>query len=384
MPDNEQKLQEYLDRMQHRQDGSALTFPNSLPPKMKELLAELAMVEKEITRLESQINQLKAEAKHEKEVHMESKSKEWERGTLKNHHESSPLPPDPNTICRRSNEVAFEIKALRFISKAIKEDHKLSDFSINEKAMNSRRFSTQKENTFYIGPYKNLVRFTSSSVDLKRIKNSSSVPLFQKLKVLMDGLQKVDLRFLIPSVSSPEKLLTLINRATLNISGNSINAQAIERFILRKPADSLDKQIFGKGDKYTKEMIVYELYGLDTPDPNIVFALCCGTRSSPAVKIYTADDVTAELERSKLEYLQAAIMVTSTKKIALPELLLRNMHDFAQDMDSLMEWMCHQLPTSGSLRKSIFDCLRGLHGGKASAVVEKIPYDFEFQYLLAI
>lgn len=33
-----------------------------------------------------------------------------------------------------------------------------------------------------IGPYKNLVRLTSSSMDMKCIQNSSSVPLLQKLK----------------------------------------------------------------------------------------------------------------------------------------------------------------------------------------------------------
>lgn len=33
-----------------------------------------------------------------------------------------------------------------------------------------------------IGPYKNLVRFTASSMDLKCIQNSASVPLFHKLK----------------------------------------------------------------------------------------------------------------------------------------------------------------------------------------------------------
>lgn len=99
------------------------------------------------------------------------------------------------------------------------------------------------------------------------------------------------------------------------------------------------------------------------------------------MKVYTADGVTNELERSKLEYLQAAIMVTSSKRIALPELLLRNMNDFASDKESLMEWVCQQLPTSGSLRKSIVDCFRG---GKGSAIVDKIPFEFEFQYLLAI
>ncbi|KAL0460171.1 UNVERIFIED_CONTAM: hypothetical protein Slati_0644300 [Sesamum latifolium] len=236
-------------------------------------------------------------------------------------------------------------------------------------------------------------------MDLKCIQNSSSVPLFQKLKVLIDGLKKVDLRFLshqqklafwinmynacimhgylqygVPSVFSPENLLALINKATLNIAGNTINAQAIEHFILRKPDESLVKEILGKGESDSKEIIVRELYGLETPDPNITFALCCGTRSSPAVKIYTADGVTAELERSKLEYLQAAIIVSSSKRIALPELLLRNMKDFAADRETLMEWVCQQLPTSGSLRKSIVDCFRGsAHSGRHLQLWRKYP-----------
>lgn len=102
------------------------------------------------------------------------------------------------------------------------------------------------------------------------------------------------------------------------------------------------------------------------------------------MKIYTADGVTGELERSKLEYLQAAIVVTSTKRIALPELLLRNMFDFGRDIGSLVEWLCQQLPASGSLRKSIVDCFKQVDGGKASAVVEMMPYEFEFQYLFVV
>lgn len=104
------------------------------------------------------------------------------------------------------------------------------------------------------------------------------------------------------------------------------------------------------------------------------------------VRIYTPDGVLAELEKSKLEYLQASIVVTSTKRIALPELLVQKMHDFAQDKDSLVEWVCHQLPTSGSLRKSMVDCFRSsiTSGGKVSHIVDKIPYDFEFQYLLYV
>ena len=102
------------------------------------------------------------------------------------------------------------------------------------------------------------------------------------------------------------------------------------------------------------------------------------------MRIYTADGVTAELEKTKLDYLQASIMVTSTKKIAFPELLLRNMLDFAIDTDSMVEWVCNQLPTSGTLRKSMVDCFRGHTPVKASTIVEKIPYDYEFQYLLTV
>ncbi|XP_051153039.1 uncharacterized protein LOC127266723 [Andrographis paniculata] len=568
MLDYEKKVHDYLEQLNNQQDpSSSLTIPNFLPPKMKEILAELSIVESEITHLESQIKHLQAQVKHEKEVNIETKYKQWGRGNLNKirQHESSPLPPNPNIISKRANEkIAFDTKAMHFINKAIKGDYNLSDFSVNEKVMNSKGFSSQKENKFQydggiynekisrksgilkppsplreprhhatprrdrnlevsnempahkagstplhleeeniqrwppnklsenimkclififvrllrtsrvmeleksgpiarstnfslsfraettsnlktsvmfqkdsrqqdpygvfdseesiprdIGPYKNLVRLTSTSMDLKCIQSSSSVPLLQKLKVLMDGLQKVDLRFLshqqklafwiniynacimhgylqygVPTVFGPENLLSLMNKASLNISGNDINAQAIEHFILRKPQDSAVKEILSKGNDNNKETIVRELYGLDTPDPNITFALCCGTRSSPAVKIYTAEGVITELERSKLEYLQASIVVTSSKRIALPELLLRNMNEFVSEPESMMEWVCQQLPTSGTLRKSIVDCFRGPQAAAAkpssssssssSTLVEKIPYEYEFQYLLAM
>ncbi|CAL0304066.1 unnamed protein product [Lupinus luteus] len=72
----------------------------------------------------------------------------------------------------------------------------------------------------------------------------------------------------------------------------------------------------------------------------------------------------------------------STKRVAFPELLLRNMFDFAMDTDSLVEWIFNQLPASGTLRKSMVDCFRGHSNVKASNIVEKIPYDYDFQYLL--
>ncbi|KAI7737056.1 hypothetical protein M8C21_009047, partial [Ambrosia artemisiifolia] len=170
--------------------------------------------------------------------------------------------------------------------------------------------------------------------------------------------------------------------ATLKIGDNTINAQVIEHIILRRQEATIVEKIYGKAEKNDKEAIFRKLHGLDSMNPNVIFALCCGTRSSPAVRVYTSDGVVNELERAKLEYLQASIIVTSAKKIGLPELLLRHMHDFAQDLESLVEWLCQQLPTSGVLRKSMVDCFRGINNAKVSSIVEKLPYEFEFQYLL--
>ncbi|MBA0807362.1 hypothetical protein Gohar_023170, partial [Gossypium harknessii] len=230
-----------------------------------------------------------------------------------------------------------------------------------------------------IGPYKNLGADEQSPESGPEI-----VDLPAKISILD---QHGYLQYGVPN--TPEKFLTLMNKATLNVGGNTISAQAMEHYILRKPASSNMKE---KDDKDDQEAIVRKLYGLQLMDPNVTFALSCGTRSSPAVslsinfgtlsmadvpdpkkllnkfpwqvRIYTADGVAAELEKSKLEYLQASIAVTSTKKIALPELLLRNMFDFSVDMTSLVQWVCQQLPTSGSLRKSMVDCFRSHNSGK--------------------
>lgn len=111
--------------------------------------------------------------------------------------------------------------------------------------------------------------------------------------------------------------------------------------------------------------------------------ISCGLLHVYQVRIYTADGILSELEKSKLEFLQASIVVTSTRRLVIPKLLLWNMPNFANDRDLLVEWVCNQLPTSGSLRKSMVECLRGPNNGRISnASIEIMPYEFEFQYLL--
>jgi hypothetical protein len=84
--------------------------------------------------------------------------------------------------------------------------------------------------------------------------------------------------------SNPEKLLALKNKATLNVSGQKLNALVIENFILRQPSSV--KEEFWKCEVDVEEQQVRSRYGLNSSEPNILFALCCGNRSSPAVINY--------------------------------------------------------------------------------------------------
>ncbi|KAL0533994.1 hypothetical protein IC582_028271 [Cucumis melo] len=534
----EEKVHEILEGINKQQNGSAIGISNLLPPKVKEMLAELAMVESEIARLEIQITQLRKDLKIEQQH--TTKSKQWssEQQPQTNNNNKPPLNWNP------ISKTTFDTKALHFISKAIKGDyalnhhfkldnsknneldprdakdshHPLHEVKLHERSVSrksgllvassplrdprhpspkqrernpldiplpksmpmltqaeeniqnwhpnklsesimkclnfiyvrllrasrtmeleksgpisrSLHYSSLSSRSFRvenglnsslsahkelrqqdpygifeneesiprdIGPYKNLVIFTSTSMDPKSISSATFIPLMRKLRVLMSNLQKVDLRplsyqqklafwinmynacimngFLQYGVpSSPEKLATLMNKAMVNIGGNTINAQAIDHYILRKPMS-----INIEDDN--KEAIVRKLYGLESSEPNVTFALCCGTRSSPAVRIYSGEGVVAELERSKLEYLQASVVVTSSKRVAVPELLIRSLPEFSSaDMKTVVEWVCHQLPTSGSLRKSIVECFRG--HPKTQPTIDTLSYDFEFQYLLPL
>lgn len=118
--------------------------------QIKQLLAELAMVEGEILRLEGQISELQKSLKLEQEVTEESKSKQWKHGTLSNRVGRSSPTTNTNPINKVGNEtMAYETKALHFISKAIKGDYNLNDFTIAEKLGNSRGFADQKENLLH-------------------------------------------------------------------------------------------------------------------------------------------------------------------------------------------------------------------------------------------
>ncbi|KAK2999983.1 hypothetical protein RJ639_024448, partial [Escallonia herrerae] len=250
-----------------------------------------------------------------------------------------------------------------------------------------------------VGPYKNFIQITRNSLDTTRV--SECFPDMGKLRVLMHKLCNVDLTFLtykqklafwinvynacimhaflqhgLPS--SQEKLLSLMNKAAMNVGGIVLNSLAIEHFILRHPSGS------NHGPTDEKEMLLRHAYGLGYPEPNVTFALCRGSWSSAALRVYTADEIVNELGRARVEYLEASVGVTSKKRIIVPKLLQWHMRDFADDMESLLEWIYSQLPQLGSSKRLIMECLNGESKSPIEKKVEIQPYASEFRYLLPL
>ncbi|KAL9226601.1 hypothetical protein vseg_002393 [Gypsophila vaccaria] len=248
-----------------------------------------------------------------------------------------------------------------------------------------------------VRPYKKLTQITRSS--LRKTQISDSYPAARRLRVLMSKLCYVDLTILshkqklafwinicnasimhaylqhgLPSTQ--ETMLTLLNKAALNVGGIVLNALAIEHYLLRHSIDS------EHDSTDEKEVLLRRAYGLQYPEPNITFALCRGNWSSPALSVYTPDEVMDQLSQAKVEYLEAFVKVTSKKKILVPKLLQWNMQDFADDMESLIEWIYSQLPPKGVLKIEIMECLKENTKSPAGKMIEIIPYEYEFRYLL--
>ncbi|XP_059635522.1 uncharacterized protein LOC132277690 isoform X2 [Cornus florida] len=250
-----------------------------------------------------------------------------------------------------------------------------------------------------IGPYKQLFAIESTSINFNRTMNSMF--LVRRLKLLLGKLASVDLKglghqeklafwiniynscmmnaFLEQGIpESAEMVVALMQKATINVGGHLLNAITIEHFILRLPYHS--KYTFAKNAR-KDEMTAWSIFGLELSEPLVTFALSCGSWSSPAVRVYTASQVENELEVAKREYLQAAVGISPTKKLlAIPKLLDWYLFDFAKDLESLLDWICLQLPSE--LGKEAIRCLERGKDEPLSQFVQVMPYEFSFRYLL--
>ncbi|KAK1433043.1 hypothetical protein QVD17_09949 [Tagetes erecta] len=249
-----------------------------------------------------------------------------------------------------------------------------------------------------IGPYKDLFAIEAGSIDFKKKTNASL--LIRRLKLLLEKLASVNieglthqqkLAFWINTYNicmmnvylehgiheSPEMMPTLMQKATINAGGYLLHAVTIEHFILRLP-NRLKSSCPQSPEENGTE--IREKFGLEWSEPLVTFALCSGSWSSPAVRVYTSTQVENELETAKRDYLQAALGMTKTNKLLVPNMLDWYLLDFGKDLEALVDWVCLQLP--GELRKQVVTCLEKRGREPISKKVQIMSYDYRFRYLI--
>ncbi|KAH9602949.1 hypothetical protein KSS87_014615 [Heliosperma pusillum] len=248
-----------------------------------------------------------------------------------------------------------------------------------------------------IGVYRDLCIVDAISIDLKRKRDA--LFLLHKLKLLLGKLARVNLdglshqhklafwintynscmmnAFLEHGIpDSAEKVVLLMREATINVGGEKLTAISIEHFILRLPFYVKQGGKRAKGN----DLRVSNLFGLECAEPLVTFALCCGSWSSPAVRVYTASQIESELEVAKKEYIQAAVGISKEDKLTIPKTLDWHQLDFAKDLKSLLDWVCLQLPDE--LKGEALNCLASKTDEPLSEIIEVVPYDFSFRYLI--
>ncbi|KAK9023261.1 hypothetical protein V6N11_003486 [Hibiscus sabdariffa] len=219
-----------------------------------------------------------------------------------------------------------------------------------------------------IGPYKHLISIDAGSINPNRTSNS--LFLLRRLKLLLARLASFHLQ----NLNHQERLAFWIN-----IYNSCMMNAFLEHGVPESPemVVELMRKTFSKGAK-NDEMTARSIFGLELSEPLVTFSLSCGSWSSPAVRVYTASNVEAEMEVAKKEYLQAIVGISSTK-FAIPKLLDWYLLDFAKDLDSLLDWICLQLPSE--LGKEAIKYLeRAKKTESPLQFVQITPYDFSFSW----
>ncbi|XP_078176191.1 uncharacterized protein LOC144569613 isoform X4 [Carex rostrata] len=168
------------------------------------------------------------------------------------------------------------------------------------------------------------------------------------------------------------KLFSLMQKACYTIGGQSISAAEIEYIILKLKAPVHRPQLF----KITEE---HKKFSLESPEPMVLFALSCGMFSSPAVRIFSAQNVRAELQMCMRDYIRAAVGINDRGKLLVPKLL----HSYAKGIveDSLLvDWISHHLSHDQimAIRDSSLQKRQRLLSARSFTVV---PFDTKFRYL---
>ncbi|XP_024461669.2 uncharacterized protein LOC7473136 isoform X1 [Populus trichocarpa] len=175
------------------------------------------------------------------------------------------------------------------------------------------------------------------------------------------------------------KRLFLLLRAAYNVGGHTFSADTIQSSILgcrmSRPGQWIRFLLSSKFKFKTVEE--RQAYAINHPEPLLHFALCSGSHSDPAVRVYTPKRVIHELEAAKEEYIRATFGVRKGQKVLLPKIMESYAKDSGLCPAGLLEMIQQTLP------ESVRKCLKKCQLGKPRKTIEWIPHNFTFRYLIS-
>ncbi|CAI0442032.1 unnamed protein product [Linum tenue] len=176
------------------------------------------------------------------------------------------------------------------------------------------------------------------------------------------------------------KLFSLMQKAAYTVGGHSFSAAAIEYAILKmKPPLHRPQIALLLALHKLKVSGEQRKCAVDAHEPLVAFALSCGMYSSPAVRVYTAENVREELEEAQHDFIRASVGVSSRGKLLVPKLV----HCFAKsfvDDSNLAVWISHYLPPNQAafVEQCISQRRQSLLASRNCGIM---PFDSRFRYL---
>ncbi|RCV40712.1 hypothetical protein SETIT_9G077100v2 [Setaria italica] len=257
----------------------------------------------------------------------------------------------------------------------------------------------------FSGPYNTMVEVPMISRDSRRLKEAED--LLQTYKLILYRLETVDLR----RMTNEEKIAFWVNihnallmhaylkngvpqnnlkktsllaKAACKIAGRNINVAVIQSMVLgcntHCPGQWLRTLLYPRiKSKVSKAGHEWRAFAVAQSEPLLRFALCSGSHSDPAVRVYTPKRLFHQLEAAKEEFIRATAGVWREQKLLLPKLVEAYAKDVKLSPQGLVDMVQRYLPES--MRMAVQRCQQG--GRSSSKVVEWVPYNPAFRYLLA-
>ncbi|ESW03866.1 hypothetical protein PHAVU_011G048300 [Phaseolus vulgaris] len=175
------------------------------------------------------------------------------------------------------------------------------------------------------------------------------------------------------------KRMSSVLKAAYNIGGQTISVDMIQNFILgcRMPRPGQWLRLWFPSMTKPKVRDAGKGYAIHRPEPLLLFALCTGSHSDPAVRLYTSKRVFEELQCAKEEYIQSTITISKEQKVVLPKMVDSFAKNSGLRAPDLMEMIRPYLPDSQ--RKSIEE----FQSKSSLKNVELTPHNFTFHYLIS-